>query len=79
MLAMHFGPPDPDMRSQDATALGPRYVLCAPWTPHAGERHGSHSDSTARGVGCCARRRAPIAGSSSRQFLYSLSQETHSK
>ena len=33
MLAMHFGHPDPEMHSHDATAFGPRYVLRSPRRP----------------------------------------------
>jgi hypothetical protein len=55
MLAMHFGHPDPEMRSHDATASGAAIRPASAATPHVAGRHGSHSDSTARGVGCCAR------------------------
>jgi hypothetical protein len=76
MLAMHFGHPDPEMRSHDATsssaAIRPASAASHPYAV----RHSSHSDLTARGVGCCARRRAPIAGSSARRFAPSMPRRT---
>jgi hypothetical protein len=62
----------PEMRSHDATASGAAIRPASAATPHVAGRHGSHSDSTARCVGCYARRRAPIAGSSSRRFAPSM-------
>jgi hypothetical protein len=45
MLAMHFGHPDPDMRSHDATASGAAIRPASAATPPVAGRHGSHSDS----------------------------------
>jgi hypothetical protein len=79
MLAMHFGHPDPEMRPHDATASWAAIRPASAATPHAAGRHGSHSDSTARCVGCCARRRAPIAGSSSRRFAPSMTRRQNTE
>ena len=72
MLVMHFGHPDPEMHSHDATSFWAAIRPASAASPPYAGRHSSHSDLTARCVGCCARRRAPIAGSSARRFAPSM-------
>jgi hypothetical protein len=75
MLVMHFGHPVPEMHSHDATSCGAAIRPASATTSHDVGRHGSHHDLTARCVGCCARRRAPIAGSSPRGFAPSMARQ----
>jgi hypothetical protein len=75
MLVMHFGPPVPEMHSHDATSSWAAIRPASATASHAAGRHGSHNDLTARGVGCYARRRAPIAGSSPRCFAPSMARQ----